>query len=238
VPAIHYDLCTLESDPELRAVGNATFDWVFGGEVTERTPVSILSRAPIAAAMLGRAEAVRYLVPNQMRLRSRRGRGVLPNRLSLAEGTQAIAAEHLGRASETLQLALLQSVPAGPGKDPVIRVFPAWPKQWDAEYTLLARGAFLVTSSMRDGKIEFVELISEVGGECRLRNPWGGARVTLYRNGVRDVDMGGPLLRFNTSRGEVIVVVRAGDSPARYRRTVPGEAERNSAGAASDTRSK
>ncbi len=57
-----------------------------------------------------------------------------------------------------------------------------WPEQWDADFTLAARGGFEVTSSMQNGEVEFVELTSRVGGECSLRNPWGDSRVTFYRN--------------------------------------------------------
>jgi hypothetical protein len=138
----------------------------------------VLSKLPIAASILGRSDAVRHLIPNQIRAitperaTAYRNGGVLANRMSLREGPQALAAERLGRAAQALHLALLQSAPAAPGEDGVIRVFPAWPKDWDARFTLLARGGFLVTSSMANGAIESVELVSNVGVPCRVRNPW------------------------------------------------------------------
>jgi len=231
IPAAYLDLCTLENpDQELRKVANATFEALFPDGIDARTPVRVLQRTAIAAALLGRAEDVKYLVPNQMKaLRPDRDfvdfrltkAGVLPNRMTLREGVQAIGVQRLGRASEALQAALLQSVPPGPGGQPVIRVFPAWPKQWDAQYNLAARGGFLVTSSMQKGRVEFVEVKSRLGGECRLRNPWGETKVTLYRNGVRDAEISGAVLKFSTTRSEDIIVVPAGVTPTRFKRTIP-----------------
>lgn len=139
--------------------------------------------------------------------------GVLPNRLTLREGPGAIDCQRLGRAAEALHAALLQSVPPAPGKDPVIHIFPAWPREWDAAYTLLARGAFLVSTSIEKGRIDFVEIQSQVGGECRLRNPWPDAALTLYRNVKKAGDLSGSLLAFHTARGETVTVVRQGSMP-------------------------
>jgi hypothetical protein len=85
--------------------------------------------------------------------------------MSLRKGPQATDAEALGRASEALHLALLQSAPPAPAEAPVIRLFPAWPKDWDAEFLLLARGNFLVRSAIRGGRIASVELVSQAGVE-------------------------------------------------------------------------
>jgi hypothetical protein len=95
---------------------------------------------------------------------------------------------------------------AGLARESVIRVFPAWPKEWDAAFTLLARGAFMVSSSMEKGQIEFVEIRSNAGGECRLRNPWPDATVTLDRNGKQTEDLSGSLLKFPTTKGDVITI--------------------------------
>ena len=130
--------------------------------------------------------------------------------MDLREGQQTTSVQRLGRAADALHNALCQSIPAGPGREPVIRVFPAWPKEWDAAFTLLARGAFLVSSSMAAGKIEFVEIQSQAGGECRLRNPWPESTVTLHRNGTKTEDLSGSLLTFPTAKGEIVSVVVKG----------------------------
>lgn len=227
LPMWFFDLCHAEAqDQRLLETARATFSTYFREGITERTPVSVLSRLASAASALGRADAVRLLIPNQMRvLRQERGTayrggGVLANRMTLREGPQALDAQSLGRAAEALHLALLQSAPSSPGAAPVICVFPAWPKEWDASYTLLARGAFLVTSSIERGRIGFVELESQAGSECRLRNPWGEREVTLYRDGKKSESLRGSLLRFSTRKGERVVVVASGDTPQAHRRTV------------------
>jgi hypothetical protein len=193
-------------------------------------PVSVLSSIAAAAAHLGRGEDLRYILPNQIRcLRPQKDfcdwtgsgeTGAMRNRLTLREGPGAIGAERLGRITRGVNDGLLQSAPLAPGGDPVISVFPAWPKEWDSEFTLLARGAFVVTSEMQKGRILFVDLLSQAGGECRLKNPWGKNEVTLYRGGKKSENLSGGLLKFETTKGGRIVVVPAGTSPGDSRLVV------------------
>ena len=72
---------------------------------------------------------------------------------------------------------------------------------------------------MKDGQVEFVELESQAGGECRLRNPFAGA-VGVYRDGGQAETLRGSLLQFPTRRGERLVLVAAGANPASFRRAV------------------
>jgi len=192
-------------------VASATFNAAFRNGIGPQTPCQVLSKQAIAAASLGRADAVRYLIPNQMRVltpersTSYKNGGVLANRMTLREGPQALDAQRLGRASEALHLALLQSSPPAPGEDPILHLFPAWPKEWNARFSLLARGAFQVSASMQKGQIEFVEIASHAGAECRLRNPFG-APVVLSRDGKKAETLRGDLLRFATRKGETVAV--------------------------------
>lgn len=204
MPMWVFDLCTLENpDAETMKIANATYDAYFRNGVNHRTRVGVLSKLGVTAAMMGRAEHVRYLLPNQI---DSQEAAPLANRMDLREGQQTTSVQRLGRAADTLHNALCQSIPALPGKEPVIRVFPAWPKEWDASFALLARGAFLVGSSMKAGKIESVRIESQAGGECRLRNPWPGATVTLERRGGPTQNLSGDLLRFATTKGEVLTI--------------------------------
>jgi hypothetical protein len=141
------------------------------------------------------------------------GARIFRNRMRLREGPGAIDCEHIGGLTSGIHSSLLSSNPESEGGEPVIQVFSSWPKDWDAAFTLLARGAFLVSSSMEKGRIEFVEIQSQVGGECRLRNPWPDAELTLYRNGRKAEDLSpdlSGLLKFPTARGETITVVPKG----------------------------
>lgn len=209
LPAWYFDLCHVGSrDTQTLSTANATFDAYFRNGIRPDTPVSVLSKLAIAAAALGRADAVLVLVPNQIRVLTRerntayQGGGRLRNRMTLREGPQAIDAQSLGRAAEALHLALLHSYPPAPAEDPVLRVFPAWPRDWDASFRLLARGAFVVSSSIAAGQIASVTIESTAGGTCRLHNPWGGKTVQIDRNAMRGETRSGVVLQFNTSRGE------------------------------------
>lgn len=129
------------------------------------------------------------------------------------------SAEGYGTFASAIQQALNQSLAPLPGEDPVIRVFPAWPKSWDAKYKLLAKGGFLVSSSMTDGEIEYVQIESQLGGECRIRNPWD-SKIALYRNGTLSETLRGKensLLKFDTEPGEIIVLVKNGVDPEQFR---------------------
>lgn len=128
------------------------------------------------------------------------------------------SAEGYGTWSSALQQALNQSNAPLPGEDAVIRVFPAWPRAWDAKYKLLAKGGFLVSSSMACGEIEYVEIESGLGGECRIRNPWDMA-VDLYRDGFKaeTFEAGeNSLLKFGTRAGERIVMVQKDVDPGQF----------------------
>lgn len=215
LPMWFFDLVNLESpDATLLATAHATFDRAFGNGIGVNSAVGVLSKMAIAGTTLGRVDATRFLVPNQMRSLSAerpaayRGGQVLANRMALREGHQALDAQRLGRASSALQLALLQSFAPVPAGEPVIRLFPAWPAEWDADFTLRARGGFVVRSAMRGGQIAFVELQSTAGAPARLRNPWGRAPATLYRNGRAVGRLEGPLLTFDTRAGEVVLLAR------------------------------
>jgi hypothetical protein len=153
-------------------------------------------------------EATRFLVPNQMRgLTAERGgvyRGGQPlaNRLSLREGVQAFDAQRLGRAADALEIALLNSTPPAPAGEPTIRLFAAWPPEWDARFTLRARGGFVFTASQKNGRVESVEIVSEAGATCRLRNPWGDAEIILQRHDSPAEKLRGNVLVIPTHAGE------------------------------------
>ena len=153
-------------------------------------------RTPIAAARAGRGEELPHVLE-----RYYAAFAPLPNGMSLFEGPTAASVEHLGLLTTTLQESLLQSVSPRPGEPEVIRIFPAWPSEWDASFRLLARGGFLVTSEIKAGKVGFVEIESRLGEECRLRNPWG-AECLLTESDEPDRKLIGDLLRFSTKVGK------------------------------------
>lgn len=67
----------------------------------------------------------------------------------------------------------------------------------DEKLSHMARYALEPIPDLQErGRIDFVEIQSQVGSECRLRNPWPDAALTLYRNGKKAEDLSGSLLAF------------------------------------------
>ncbi|WP_446742233.1 glycosyl hydrolase family 95 catalytic domain-containing protein [Silvibacterium acidisoli] len=214
----YFDLCRIETADRKRfAVGEATIDLLLHSVSESKAPVGGLSVLPEAAASFGKADAVATLLPQQMqalpnpRSQSYRKGGAMANRMTYGEGPQGISAQHLGRAAAALQQALLQSCPPEPGGEPILHLFPAWPRGWEAQYTLYARGGFVVSAAVRAGKVSSLTIESRAGSHCRLRNPYSEAAVRLVRNGQQSEILQGSLLEFPTSAGERIVV-QPGDS--------------------------
>jgi alpha-L-fucosidase 2 len=84
-----------------------------------------------------------------------------------------------------------------------IRVFPAVPEFWPAAYfeKLRAEGAFLVTARREKGQTQFVEIASEAGGTCSVKNPFPGKGVSLTDNGSGKQMLSGEWLEFKTQAG-------------------------------------
>ena len=118
-------------------------------------------------------------------------------------GEDYVSLEAISLTSAGLQDGLLQAVSPQPGEPEVMMVFPTWPKEWNASYRLLARGGFLVTSTIKDGKVGFVEIESRLGETCRLRNPWKGVCL-LTEDGGAEREISGELLEFATRKARGI----------------------------------
>ena len=219
-PAIFYDLLTIATeDKEMINTGTNTYNNLYPDGVNEKTGVFQNDRNPLTAAHLGLGEDIKYMLPNQLLSPNTEqyftdsfGPGILPNRITL-QAQIALDFERYGNNALILHSALLQSVPSAPGKEPVIHIFPAWPKEWDATYTLAARGGFLVSTSIQQGDIGWVEIMSKVGSECRLSNPWPGKDLQLLRNGKKAGEVSGSLITFSTEKGEVVTLFPKGSKP-------------------------
>lgn len=198
-----YEEYTLETDnPFLERAVRRTFNLLPRMQsVQNGEKLDTAIRTPIVASRLGLSDkllpilACYYTAFNP-----------LCNGISPFEGAMDYSVEHLGIISTALQDALLQSISPGPGEDEVIRVFPAWPGEIDVSFSLLARGGFLVTSSMKDGEIEFVEIESRFGEECRLHNPWNRT-CTVTGEGKESMELNGKTVCFNTEKGKHYVVM-------------------------------
>jgi hypothetical protein len=62
----------------------------------------------------------------------------------------------------------------------ILRLFPGIAAREDVSFRdLRAEGAFLVSSSIRRGTVEFVTIKGLAGGTLRVRNPWRGKRAFI-----------------------------------------------------------
>jgi hypothetical protein len=107
--------------------------------------------------------------------------------------------EYLSTVPNTINEMLLQS------HEGVLSVFPVWPLEKPASfYHLRAYGAFLVSSELKNGEVQYVELASEKGRICKIQNPWENGKVAVLRNGVKTGIESGEFIEINTDIGERI----------------------------------
>ncbi len=87
--------------------------------------------------------------------------------------------------------------------DGTIRFFPNWPMEKDAEFQhLRAAGAFLVSASLKGGKVEEIEILSEAGGPLKVILPWTKGGTITTGTGARPLT--GPLVELKTTKGEIL----------------------------------
>ncbi|MEI7899821.1 MAG: glycoside hydrolase family 95-like protein, partial [bacterium] len=128
-----------------------------------------------------------------------------------------------GMLSAGLQQGRLQSIAPDAGGEPAIRVFPAWDIAKPASFRLLAKGGFLVSAAAKSGAVSYVEIVSRLGGTCRVRNPWPEASIDFYRNGVKANDCtvtAQTLVTFKTQKGETLTLIKRGTNPETLRETI------------------
>jgi hypothetical protein len=127
--------------------------------------------AAIAAARLGLADEAAKLTMGHMlsNLRTVSGTWYSPTTAVFAGNVpDATYYDAAGVSAQALDEMLLQS------QDDVIRLGPAWPEKWQAQYRLLARGGFLVSADLDAGKVRYALIESQRGGTFRVVNPWSG----------------------------------------------------------------
>jgi hypothetical protein len=115
--------------------------------------------------------------------------------------------EHQSIVPNAIQEMLLQS------HEGVIRCFPCWPKDQDARFgTLRARGAFLVSSALKGGVVQYVKIHSEKGRPCMLVNPWPGKSLNVYQVGRQVETLQGDRVTLKTTAGDTVVLGPAGQA--------------------------
>jgi hypothetical protein len=198
IPVFPYEIYTLETpDPDMKRIVNKLFDLVpvrnelYNGKIIDK--LNTAPRTPIAVARIGRGEELeKFLSHYYIGFPGR-----LSNGFSEFESPQGHTVEPIAIMAGAVQEGLLQSVSPSAGEPEVLRVFPACPPNWNATFSLLARGGFHVTSARRSGVIPFVEIESRLGGLCQFRNPWD-ADCYLEEEGKKKQSISGEILRFPT----------------------------------------
>jgi alpha-L-fucosidase 2 len=117
--------------------------------------------------------------------------------------------ENFNTVPSTLTEMLLQSFQ---GK---LRLFADWPTTSDARFaSLRAFGAFLVSSRLKGGAVQYVQIASEQGGPAVLVNPWPAKTLRLFRDGADAGTVTGPEVTLPTGKGETLSLAPDGTSYA------------------------
>ena len=93
--------------------------------------------------------------------------------------------------------------------DGVIRVFPVWPMNVDAEFVnFRAEGAFLVSARCKNSHIEDIRIESSVSGRCQIENPWRNMTARISRTDTNETVFKGDsnVLSFETQAGKQYVI--------------------------------
>jgi len=81
--------------------------------------------------------------------------------------------EQVGVLTDALQSALVQDY------DGLVRIAPAWPKDWSADGTVYIQHGGKVNVQVREGKIVTVGIETGSARTMRVRNPWPGESVEV-----------------------------------------------------------
>ncbi|MFC2175820.1 hypothetical protein ACFLR1_02465 [Bacteroidota bacterium] len=93
------------------------------------------------------------------------------------------------------------------GYQDIVRIFPVWPKNRDASFSnIRTKGAFLVSSELKDSEVQQIEVISKKGKVLNLLNPWDSKEVEVIRPSGKREMFKGKRLKIETSAGEKILI--------------------------------
>ena len=210
MPVWFFDFCNKGGSEQSLKIANNTLDAYFSGRPVKEFTPHILSKIPLAAAILGRSNYIKYLLPNMLKGNPRIH--VLENRMDLSEGFFTTNIQRIGNVTMALEQSLCSSLPTGPGANSIIDVFSAWPRSWEASFSLWCRGGFVAQSEINNGQIQYLKLDSRLGGDLRVRNPWHGQDkgVRVYKNGIGLYDAAKEMITTSTVKGDEILLVPIG----------------------------
>lgn len=185
--------------------GSERFSIALNSYLDRKMPLNIWTPEPIVAARLGLGDDS-FQHAKEMIARSQTHRnGIHDDRNGMFESNALIVT--------AINEQMLQSY------NDNIRVFPAVisDETFHSKFTLLARGGFLVSSEYARQQVQYVSLVSQLGGEVHLVNPWGEEDVIVSRldSGetiqprISHTGSGAQLLTFSTEKDGTYLVERA-----------------------------
>jgi beta-galactosidase/beta-glucuronidase len=128
----------------------------------------------------------------------------MPNGLFAWSGHGFYMTEQVAIARLVTEL-LLQST------EGIIRFFPAWPSNTDAQFTdLLAQGGFAVSADKMGGAVTKVVISSLAGNTVRFVNPWPGPLIYAVEENSKakiSITTSGGISSFPTSAGKRYVLI-------------------------------
>ena len=126
------------------------------------------SNDPIQAARLGLRDEVRSTLVGLTEKYQ-----AYPSGLASFAGPE-LYVEQIGVVADALQQAMAQDY------DGVLRIAPAWPRDWDADATVYVRHRSKVDVRMRSGAPVAVIIEAGFSGKMPVRNPWPGKAVEAF----------------------------------------------------------
>jgi hypothetical protein len=99
-----------------------------------------------------------------------------------------------------------------------VKVFPDLPGGSNAKFgDLLAYGDFLISSSIKNNTVQYVQATSRAGGSFTFTNPWSGLAIAYYADGVFKGTLSGTKIKLNTAVDETIDLAPIGTGLATIR---------------------
>lgn len=183
------DVLTLESNsPDDLKVAMTTLDQHPGSGKLQLCSCGSYAVVP---ARMGRADLTKIALPAQFR-----------SSLTQSRPGASYSLQGPGIFSRAIHSALLLSLSPTSTSQSVIHLLESWPREWNVDFQLLAKGGFLVSSSLKGGIIRCVEIESRLGRECQIRNPWPNAETVLLVDGREQSASKDALLKFPTVKGK------------------------------------
>jgi hypothetical protein len=96
-----------------------------------------------------------------------------PSGLAQLTDSPEFYVEQIGVVADALQSGLVQDY------DGLVRIIPAWPKDWDADGSVVVRHGSWIHLQVRKGKIITLGVEAVKAGEIKMRNPWPNHVVVM-----------------------------------------------------------